>query len=292
MMTIQSLRLLARDALKGIAELEREIFEADLLLNFATGYSRAEILAHPDATLPPEEIKNFLELLERRKKHEPIAYITGKKEFFGYEFKVTPDVLIPRPETELLVELVLSRVTPYCEAAEPFSVIDVGTGSGAIIVSVVKALSERFEEEVLRAAKFVGADKSEEALKIATENAARLGVIDWILFGPSDLLSVFKGRIGRFPRPIIFVANLPYIPLAEELPVDVQDYEPTLALRGGEDGLDLVRCCIQEWRELSLAEDRLLLEVGEGQASKLSSDTSAQVHSDLRGVERVVELTR
>ncbi len=295
-MQIQQIRLLGRDALTGIADPGQEILETDLLLSHGSGLTRTQILANPDGSLEPEITKTVLSLIDRRKLHEPIAYITGVKEFFGFSFEVTPDVLVPRPETELLVELMLERVMPLIEENQPFTVIDVGTGSGAIILSLVRTLSERFGEPALKPHKFVGVDRSQEALAVAIRNAESWDLLPNVLFGPSDLLSAFQGKLDAFPRPIFTVANLPYIPLGEELPPTVGEFEPEMALRGGRDGLDLVRRCIQEWESLAISGELLLLETGAGQPATLLSEPSPgysmKTYQDLRGIDRVVELVK
>ena len=196
-MQISQLRILGREALLGVSEPDREVVEADILIAHVSGYSRTDIITYPDRALSPEETKSFIELLERRKAHEPIAYILGRKEFFGYNFSITPDVLIPRPETELLVELLLERVIPLAEEFTEFSVIDVGTGSGAIILSIARSLGERFGESIFSNAQFAAVDRSEEALLIAARNSESLDLGDKILFGPSDLLTVFEGRMEK-----------------------------------------------------------------------------------------------
>ena len=295
-MQISQLRLLGKEALTGVSEPEREIVETDILISNATGFSRTDIIAYPDRSLEPQQTKIFLEQLERRKKHEPIAYILGRKEFFGYNFTVSPDVLIPRPETELLVELTLERVIPLAEDSLEFSVIDVGTGSGAIILSITRSLSERFGESVFSLAHFAGVDRSEEALLVAARNSEALDIGDKILFGPSDLLTVFQGRMDKFRRPLFVVANLPYVPDSDILQPDVEHYEPYIALRGGADGLALVRKLISQWDELALSGELLLLEVGQGQVAQLETEFGDrfgfQSEMDLSGIERIVILTK
>jgi release factor glutamine methyltransferase len=295
-MQISQLRILGREALKGVSEPEREVVESDILLSHATGMSRTDIIAYPDRSLESEQTKSFLELIERRKKYEPVAYILGRKEFFGYNFTLSPDVLIPRPETELLVELTLERVIPLAEDLLEFSVIDVGTGSGAIILSVARSLSERFGESVFSLAQFAAVDRSEEALLVAARNSEALDIGERILFGPSDLLTVFKGRMEKFRRPLFVVANLPYVPDAEVLPPDVENFEPTIALRGGPDGLALVRKLISQWNELAEVGEVLLLEVGQGQVAQLRTEFEDgfgfQSENDLSGIERIAILTK
>lgn len=295
-MQISQLRILGREALLGISEPDREIVEADILISHVSGYSRTDLIAYPDRALSPEETKLFIELLERRKNHEPIAYILGRKEFFGYNFSLTPDVLIPRPETELLVELLLERLIPLAEEYLEFSVIDVGTGSGAIILSVARSLGERFGESIFNSAQFAAVDRSEEALLIAARNSEALDLGERILFGPSDLLTVFQGRMEKLRRPLFVVANLPYVPDGEVLSPDVEKYEPYIALRGGADGLTLVRKIISQWSSLANPNEILLLEVGQGQVAQLRREFEGsfgfQSERDLSGIERIIILTK
>ena len=295
-MQISQLRILGREALQGISEPEREVVEADILISHVSGLSRTDVIAYPDRALSPEETKLFIEILERRKAREPIAYILGRKEFFGYNFTVSPDVLIPRPETELLVELLLERVIPLAEEFAEFSVIDVGTGSGAVILSIARSLGERFGESVFSSAQFAAVDRSEEALLVAARNSESLDLGDKILFGPSDLLSVFQGRMEKMPRPLFVIANLPYVPDQEKLSDDVEKYEPYIALRGGADGLDLVRKLINQWSSLAIPGEVLLLEVGQGQVAQLRTELKEefklQSEKDLSDIERVLILTK
>jgi release factor glutamine methyltransferase len=295
-MQVQQLRLLGKDALVGVAEPGSELLEADVLLSHVLKVTRVEILAHPEFTVESEKVREFLQLLERRKTHEPIAYIVGEKEFFGFSFLVTPDVLIPRPETELLVELVLAELIPLCENEMEFTVIDVGTGSGAILLSLAKVISDRF----IPRGRFVGVDISEDALRVAALNSARLGLTESVLLGPSNLLATFRAcdqsQMKKFPRPIITVANLPYISPEEVIPKTVEEFEPYIALRSNSGGLSHIQSLIEQWREISLPDEHLFLEVGKGQSAKLVSATTSDVrvmtHRDLAGVERVVQLTK
>jgi release factor glutamine methyltransferase len=225
-----------------------------------------------------------------------MAYLYGRKEFFGYLFEVSPDVLIPRPETELLVELILERVIPFLEDSKEFSVVDIGTGSGAIILSVARSLSERFGDTAFSLGQFVGVDRSEEALLVAAKNCVNLDLSGKILFGPSDLFTIFQGKEDKLRRPLFTVANLPYVPDGDVLPPDVEKYEPHIALRGGPDGLDVVRKLINQWDRLAMPGELLLLEVGLGQVAQLKGEFGSRFtiesENDLGGIERVALLTK
>lgn len=293
-MQVQQLRLLGKDALVGVADPGCELLEVDILLSYVLKVSRVEILAHPEFSVNAQQVREFLQLLERRKTHEPIAYIVGEREFFGLSFLVTPDVLIPRPDTELLVELILAKLIPICEAEAEFTLVDVGVGSGAILLSAAKVLSDRFIPQ----GRFVGVDISEEALSVAALNAARLGVKERVLLGPSDLLGVFKvsNSFEKLPRPIVTVANLPYISPEEPLAKTVDEFEPYIALRSDSGGLGHIRRLVAQWREFSLPGEELFLEVGQGQSAELLSTdypgTKVISHADLAGIERVVQFTK
>ena len=188
----------------------------------------------------------------------------------------------------------LERIIPLVEGYEEFSIIDVGTGSGCILLSIAKSLTERFGDTVFSFGQFAGVDRSQEALLIAAKNASSLELTPNILFGPSDLLSIFRGKVDKLKRPLYVVANLPYVPDEEKLPRDVEEYEPHIALRGGPDGLSIVRRLIDEWAELAVPGETLMLEVGEGQPAKLREELherfAIEIESDLAGIERVLIL--
>jgi release factor glutamine methyltransferase len=189
----------------------------------------------------------FRSHVARRARGEPLAYVLGEASFRGLDLIVTSDVLIPRPETEQLVELTLERLP----ASRPARVLDQGTGSGAIAVAIAVARP---------LARVVAVDLSESAVAIATRNAARHGVADRIEIMVGDLA---PERTDRFD---LVVANLPYVPDDAILPPDVLDWEPPLALRGGREGLDLIERSIALAPELLLEGGTLLYEIGEEQA--------------------------
>ena len=214
--------------------------EARLLLAAATGFSEASVLAFPEKELAVESAERFLSFASRRAKGEPVAYILGRKEFYGLELEVTPAVLIPRPETELLVDLALAR--------RPASVLDLGTGSGAIALALKRHLPS---------ARVVAADTSADALAVAQRNAARFGLdIEW--------------RLGRWFEPLAgerfegIVCNPPYVAVGDPH-LAALPFEPRLALLAGGDGLDAVRLVAREAPAHLLAGGWLLLEHGEGQ---------------------------
>ena len=192
--------------------------EARLLLAQATGFSEASVLAHPERSLPPEAEARFLEFAARRARGEPIAYLLGQKEFYGLPLAVNPAVLIPRPETELLVELALAR--------KPASVLDLGTGSGAIALAIKRHLPQ---------ARVVAVEASAAALAVAQRNAVKLGL-------------EVEFRHGRWFEPLadarfdLIVSNPPYVARGDaHLAQGDLRFEPQSALVAGADGLDALR---------------------------------------------------
>jgi release factor glutamine methyltransferase len=267
---------------------EREItvprLEAEVLLAFAWGRSRTDLLIFSEEEVPDQVSKMFYDLLERRCQGIPIAYLTGEKEFMSLPFAVSPAVLIPRPETELLVEEVLAFLSQ--REQEPYHLIaDVGTGSGAVAVSLA------FYDQ---RARLVATDISESALEIAAANARQNGVLERVEFLQGELLSPLLDR-GERGTGTAVAANLPYIPTAEiaGLPLDVR-CEPLLALDGGDDGLELYRRLIPQAQMFLQPGGLLACEVGPGQGRCLAELLAAQGWDDIRisrdyaGQERLV----
>jgi len=220
-------------------------------------------------------------LVTRRREREPVAYILGHRDFYGRRFIVTPDVLIPRPETETLVEHAL-RCIPQDDACR---VLDVGTGSGAIAVTIA---AERPRAIV------TATDISEAALKVASKNAERLDVADRIRFERADLLSDAE-------QYDLIVSNPPYIASSdmEALQAEIREHEPVAALEAGEDGLDVVRALLVAAQPVTASGAQMLIEIGAGQAVAVdhfaAGHTAWQpvaVYPDLDRVERVVHLRR
>lgn len=243
-------------------------FEAEYLTRTAAGMTRAEYFA--GKPLDPEARHRLDDAIARRLNFEPAAYISGHREFFGHDFLVTPDVLVPRPETELLVEAALSVARPGDIVA------DVGTGSGCVAVSVALGCA---------GLRTFAVDISASALRVAHENARRLGAR--VEFVRGNLL-------GAVAKAGIVTANLPYIASGEipGLQLEVRDWEPRLALDGGDDGLDLIRELVADCA-LRLRPRLLALEVAAGQApavAQLATASGARVTTaaDLAGIERMV----
>jgi len=273
---------------KGVSEPRTS---AEVLLAHTLGVSRLDLYLRHDQPLTPEELTRFKVFVLRRRAGEPVAYITGHREFWSLDFKVTPAVLIPRPETETLVEAVLQVLRPGTENRKQKTenlALEVGVGSGAIIIALARELPQ---------VRWVGVDISDPALAVARENAAHHGVAARIFFLRGDLLAALKPD----PRFSAVVANLPYVPqpVWEELPKDIKEFEPREALLGGADGLDLIRPLVQAAPGILLPRAWLALEVADGMAPKVTelmekSGEYEQIEKipDYLGVERVIRARR
>ncbi len=253
--------------------------DAEILLAEARALSRASVLAHLDDRADDATGTRYTALVSRRARHEPVAYITGRRAFYGLDFAVDRRVLIPRPETEMLVEAALAWLATRLTA----TVFDVGTGSGAIAV----ALAAHTPPGV----RFVALDISPDALTVARENAARHDVAARIEFRASDLLGEAPGRAD------LIVANLPYVSRTEwpDLTPDIVDYEPRAALDGGLDGLDAFRRFFMQAPAHLAPGGALMLEIGWTQASAASALAQAtfpaatiSVRRDGAGLDRLV----
>ncbi len=253
--------------------------EAEWLLGHVVGLTRAQLHAHPDRKLNTAEWKTYRHLIERHRQHEPIAYIVGHKEFYGLDFYVDRRVLIPRPETELLVEkgLEIGR-----SASHPLTIADVGTGCGAIAISLALHLPQAY---------IYALDVSPQALEVAARNCRRHKVEKRIHLLQSDLLS-------SLPEPVdLIVANLPYVSRAEweQLPPTITAYEPRLALDGGPDGLDLIRRLLAQARSHLKPQATVLLEIGATQRAAVTHlarlylpTATVEVVQDYAGLDRMV----
>ncbi len=233
-MTVQEYLDFAREK---IPTYHGDFLGAEVLLSFVLGKNRDYLVTHPEAILTSEQESVLRELFVRFLKGEPVAYLTGEKEFYGLNFYVDKRVLIPRPETEMLVEEVIAFVSNLKKDAwynnRPLRIIDVGTGSGCIAISLAKHLPLE---------NFTAGDISSEALQVAKNNAKRHEVYNRINFQVSDLLENISGDFD------IIVANLPYIGVEKFNFVSraTREYEPHVALFGGEDGLVLYKKLFQQ----------------------------------------------
>jgi release factor glutamine methyltransferase len=257
--------------------------DASVLLAHILQKPRSWVLAHPEVTLTrkmKDELKDALNQLENGK---PFPYVLGQWEFFGMEFEITPDVLIPRPETELLVEKAIAWLK---ESPEHKVIADVGTGSGVIAISMAANVPH---------VNVLATDISKEALKIAKRNAERHAVSDKIRFIECDLL---PARQNSAPQSLdLICANLPYIPTKTLRTLPVYGREPALALDGGSKGLVLVRRLLQLGPEWLTPHGRMLLEIEAtlgSDAMRLAHDlfprANIRLHKDLSGHDRLLEI--
>lgn len=262
------------------AALDAEILARDVL-----GWDRAAWIARQHEPSPAYFEAPYAFAVGRRVRREPIAYIRGRQEFFGREFTVSPAVLIPRPETELLIEEAL-LLLPALGFSRSLTVIDVGTGSGCLAVTLALEYPR---------ARYIATDVSSDALDVARANAERLGAASRIEFVQGAHLAGARGPFN------LIVANPPYIADAERttLQPEVVDYEPSVALFGGHDGMSHIRRIVRE-AELALEDDgTLLMEIGAGQLVRVAAiaDETANLalvrsRRDLQGIPRVAVIRR
>jgi release factor glutamine methyltransferase len=267
----------AVDALAAV-EVETPRLDAELLLGEATGWDRARLAAEPEAGIPAAAGRKFAEMVRRRLRREPVAYILGRKGFRSIELAVDRRVLIPRPETELLVELALETGAR--------SVLDMGTGSGAIALAIT---------DELPGCELIATDTSPAALAVARDNAERLGLAERVRFVEGMLPGADLGWAGEGGAEAfdLIVANLPYVAESEwgGLEPEVTKWEPREALLAGPDGLDVLRMAIPAAAALAPS---LALEVGAGQAPAVSEllfeagFATVETRPDLAGIPRVV----
>ena len=266
--------------------------DAETLLLHAVGRDRAWLWAHPEAELDAEQIAGFSAHVSRRAQHWPLQYLTLRQEFFGLDLCLSREVLIPRPETELLVEAVLRWIEQIPGArspGRPLRIVDVGTGSGAISLALAS---------VLPGAVILAVDLSPSARPVVELNASRLGLADQVTFVESDLLEAFAPDVRKGHRFDIVVSNPPYVPASEaaSLQPEVRDFEPKLALFAGEDGLEVYRRLIpQAWGALHPG-GLLALEFGFGQGDALMALLAPwreiRILEDYAGIPRIALATR
>ena len=277
---------------------------AELLLLHATGRSRTSIYSQPEETLSDQQSQNYLSLIEKRAAGFPTQHLTGKQEFWGLEFEVMPDVLIPRPETEHVIEVALDRLAlrdlrsqqKQNMTGEGLLLADIGTGSGCIAIALAKEFP---------AAQIYALDISVAALAVALRNATRLGFSDRIHFQESNLLQAVSSRSPLATRhsPLSFdliASNPPYIGRREAstLAREVRDHEPELALYGGEEGYELYADLITQSAEHLKPGGVLVLELGHNSLPAVQPFfdtpdwTNVGVTNDLAGIPRVLSVER
>jgi release factor glutamine methyltransferase len=269
----------ATDALRAVG-IEDPRLDAEVLLSEAVGVDRATLIADPGAEMPPAASRLFGEMVRRRLRREPVAYIAGRKGFRNIELAVDRRVLVPRPETELLVEVALERA--------PATALDVGTGSGAIALALA---------DEMPGCAVTATDTSPSALEVARANAERLGLADRVRF--------LSGSVPEGEAYDLIVANLPYVAETEwsSLQPEVTQWEPREALLAGPDGLDAIEGLLLELERTSsripgrsafAPGGALALEVGDGQTGTVEALLGAagfsaiEIRADLAGIERVV----
>jgi release factor glutamine methyltransferase len=270
----------------GIVNARRD---ADLLLASVLEKNLTYLIAHNDDFINDQSENKYRQLVKRRAAGEPLQYIIGKQEFYGLEFEVNPSVLIPRPETELLVEAAL-EILRECKSP---TLCDVGTGSGCIAISVVKNIEK---------ARAVSLDISPKALQVAERNAEKNGVAEKITFAESDVFSAFANPKSKIQNPKfdLIVSNPPYIP-DSDLPTlerEVREHEPHNALFSGSDGLNLIKRLLADAKQFLEKNGFLLFEIGFGQSGKIEAliDQSVwqliEIRRDLQNIGRVVVLKK
>jgi release factor glutamine methyltransferase len=306
---VTDLRSALRD---GIAQLECEhvpsaVLAAELLLMHTLGRDRAWLYAHPEHELEAAQRERYLELVARRASGVPTQYLTGHQEFWGLDFEVTPDVLIPRPETEHVIEVALERLVTQAPAGpgsngpvgacatQQFRIADVGTGSGCIAVALAHELP---------AAKLIATETSSAALAVARRNASRHEVSSRIEFIECNLLEALlhgSRATVRGSRPFdLIVSNPPYIGRAEaaSLPREVREHEPEAALLGGDAGSEMYAPLIAQAAKLLMPGGFLVLELGHNSARDVSQLlagpewTDFAITNDLAGIPRVAAAGR
>jgi release factor glutamine methyltransferase len=294
---------------QAVAELERARvpshgLAAELLLQHALDRDRAWLYAHPEEELPPSEAENFFRLVSRRAAGTPTQYLTGKQEFWGIEFYVAPGVLIPRPETEHVVEVALERLKSKRKPEKSdltlrrerlgraMRIVDVGTGSGCLAIALAREVPQ---------ARIWATDVSRAALAIAWHNAVRYDLEARIEFFEASLLTPFLlGGEAENAAPFdLIVSNPPYVARWEfaGLARELREHEPQEALLAGDTGLELYRPLIRQAEKVLAPSGAIVLEVGAGQAGDVRALlgegwTDISVTNDLAGIQRVVSAVR
>ena len=276
-MTLKQVLGQAREILTA-NDIEDTSLESELLLRHALKISRVQLYLDHSRELSPKQAETLWHLIKRRLNGEPTAYITRNREFYGLDFYVDPDVLIPRPESELLVEKALNLAQHHAIS----NIAEIGTGCGAIAISLALNLPE---------AKIYATDISASALKVALFNCQKHGVVSRVCLLKGDMLD-------PLPEPVdLIVANLPYVKESELPQTGPGSFEPVLALNGGSEGLEKIRQLCQQAGSKLRPQGCLLLEIGQGQVKAVTTllrslfpTAAVEVTPDLSSIERVVNL--
>jgi len=282
--------VILREALHSVAKTLRKAgiadasVEAELLLGHVLGMSKTQLYTEPERGLASAEIKHLWRLVHRRLDHEPTAYILGHCEFYGTDFYVDCHTLIPRPETELLVEKAVELAQRIFHPGKQITIADIGTGCGTIVVSLALALPQ---------AKIYATDISASALRVAEINCQRHAVNSQVELLQGNLLE-------PLPQPVdMVIANLPYIKNYEfrDLSQEIRNFEPTVALAGGKNGLDKIQQMLEQMPKKLNYRACFLLEIGQGQGEMVTSlinsyfpQANIELIPDLGGIERVVNV--
>ncbi len=266
--------------------IENARLNAERLLAHALKMDRVNLYLNSDRPLTGDELNRFKGYLKRRLQNEPLQYILGEAEFMSLPFQVKPGVLIPRPETEILVETVLEKCKEKFHSEKIINILDIGTGSGCIAISLAKYLKQ---------SRITALDKSAEAINVAFSNARINEVSAQIQFLTIDLMKIVNSDklSGRYD---VLVSNPPYISAAEleNLPKEIKQFEPEIALTDNKDGLDLFREIAQIASMLLKPSGFIAVEVGLGQAERVKNIFSTNgfsnvyIHKDLNGIERAL----
>ncbi|MDY6905040.1 MAG: peptide chain release factor N(5)-glutamine methyltransferase [Thermodesulfobacteriota bacterium] len=260
---------------------------AELLLAHTLGIKRLDLYLRYDQPLSPDELSAYRALIKRRARGEPVAYILGEKAFWTMTLTVAPDVLIPRPDTECLVETALAVLPDQSSDASPFRVLEMGTGSGAVIIALAGEASH---------CRFFALDRSTRAVAVAAGNARKQGLSGNIDFVVSDWFAALLPDAGGYD---LIVVNPPYIPSAEisNLAIEIRDFEPRTALDGGQDGLRDIRHIISTAPRYLKPGGRLMIEIGWDQKAAVTRLAEAagaygplSFARDLAGHDRVARL--
>jgi release factor glutamine methyltransferase len=300
-MTISATLRWATDKFKK-AKITSPALDAEVILSFTTksprqrrGKPRDFFYAHSEQQLPARQFTKYKKLVAKRAKHYPVAYITNNKEFFGLDFYVDKNVLIPRPETEILVEQTLKIIqdTVQTRHGAPLCITEIGTGSGCVIISLARNLQTNNPQT-----QFLATDISKDALRIARRNAKQLGVKSRVKFFHGNLLEPIKNK-----KIDVLVANLPYLDnkiknLLKNAASKALKYEPQIALNGGGDGLKFYRRLFQQIAELTHRPRNILIEIGpthplaiKSFIKKILPKSKITVFKDLAGKNRVISVT-